>query len=188
MKPIWERYERREKDERLTGFWILLSAMIIAVLGTIFYNIACLVFVIVFGLFAMVFLQGYARPRIGRMLDDCKRAHKAELEYRADKKEMYWQFLLFCSPYYFAWQLCSLLLVVGIFWENPVVLWFMTSFPALFISTVILIPWREKWIDLGGKHGEYWRMHIWVYLSTLGVAALVLGAVILFFGVNPFLS
>ena len=65
MKPIWERYERREKDERLTGFWILLFAMIIAVLGTIFYNIACLVFAIVFAL-STVF-----SPIVVRICDIC---------------------------------------------------------------------------------------------------------------------
>ncbi len=188
MKPIWERYESKSREEGLTGFWILLGATLVALLGTFLYNVVCLVFVIVFGLFAMIFLQGYARPKLGRMLDDCKRAHKAEIEYRVDRKQMYKIFLLFCSPYYFTWQLCSLLLILGVFWENPVMLWFMTSFPALFISTVILIPWREKWIDLGGEKRNFWRMHIWVYLATLAVAAIVMGIMILFFGVDIFTS
>lgn len=188
MKPIWERYESKAREEGLTGFWILLAATLIALLGVFIFNIVCLVFVIVFGLFAMIFLQGYARPKLERMLDDCKRAHKAEQEYHTDKKQMYKLFLLFSSPYYFAWQMCSLLLILGILWENPVVLWFMTSFPALFVSTVILIPWREKWIDLGGEKKQYWCMHIWVYLSTLAVAAITMGFLILFLGVDTFFS
>ena len=185
MKPIWERYESKEKEEGLRGFFILLAATLIALLGVFFYNIVCLVFVIVFGLFAMIFLQGYARPKLRRMLDDCKRAHKAEADYHIDKKQLYKVFFLFCTPYYFAWLLCSLLLILGLFWENPVNLWFMTSFPALFVSAVILIPWREKWVDLGGKQWHYWRMHIYVYLVTLIISAFVMGGMLLFGIIDP---
>lgn len=186
MKPIWERYDRRMREEKLVGFWILVFATLLALVLTFVYNIVCLVFVIVFGMFASIFLQGYARPKLERLLDDCKRAHKAEREFSVDRKKMYFLFLLFSSPYYFMWQICSLLIILGMLWENPVALWFMTSFPALFISAVILIPWREKWTDLGGTSSQYWRMHVLVYITTLAVAAIVMAFLILWLGPQTF--
>lgn len=182
MKPIWQRYEWLKKEEGLLGFWILLGATLLSLLGVFLFNIACLVFVIVFGLFAGIFLQGYARPHVEHLLDDCRRAHKAEKEFFVEQRVLVKYFLMLASPFYFAWQLCSLLLILGMMWGNPINVWFMTSFPALFVCTFILIPWREKWKDLGGSAKSFWRMHALVYLGTLLVAALVFLVLYLIFG------
>ena len=105
MKPIWERYDVQMREEKLVGFWILVAAMLLSLVLVFVYNIVCLVFVIVFGIFAGIFLQGYARPKLERLIDDCKRAHKAEKEFFVEKKKMYRLFILFSTPYYFMWQI-----------------------------------------------------------------------------------
>lgn len=182
MKPIWKRYEWMRKEEGLLGFRILLGATVLSLLGVFLFNVVCLVFVIVFGLFAGIFLQGYARPYVENLLDEARRAHKAEKEFSVPLRTLSVYFMMLASPFYFAWQLCSLLLILGVMWENPINVWFMTSFPTLFISTFILIPWREKWKDLGGSAKKFWRLHALVYLGTLLVAAAVFLILLLIFG------
>lgn len=186
MKPIWYRYEKKKREESLTGFWILFGAMLLSLLGVIFLNIATLVFVIVFGFFAAIFLQGFARPRIEIMLDDCKRAHHREEELSIAEGVLTRHFLMLASPLYFVWQICSLLLILGVLWKKPVSIWFMTSFPALFICFFILIPWKEKWKDLGGTARRFWRLQMLVYLATLVLAALVFAVLLLVLGVDFF--
>ena len=186
MKPVWFRYDRKKREESLLGFWILLGATLIAILGTIFWNIVCLLFVIVFAIFAAIFLQGFARPRVEILLDECKRARASEEEFFVEMRAMAPYFLMLSSPHYLIWQICSLLLLLGTFWSNPVNLWFVTTFPALLISTFILIPQREKWNDLGGSSKHFWWMQILVYLVTLAVAALVLLVLYLVLGTEFF--
>lgn len=171
------RYEReadRKKRQRRnlrTSVIISGSMTVVSLLLTLFWNAAALTFFIVSGLVFSLLLNGGGKELWRDLHDEFKSTVMSNRPYKQNYRRMAGYLAMISAPFYFSWQISSLLLYVV---EDGFYMWVMTSFPILFVSTTIMIPLKDWWKEIDNNSSRrFWLQQIGVYVLTLLIGFLV---------------
>ena len=139
------RYEReadrkaRQRRNLKVALGVAGGLTVVSLLLTLFWNAAALTFFIVSGLVFSLLLNGGGKELWRDLHDEFKSTVMSNRPYKQNYRRMAGYLAMISAPFYFAWQISALLLYVV---ENGFYMWAMVSFPILFVSTVIMNPFK----------------------------------------------
>ena len=171
------RYEReadrkaRQRRNLKVSLGVTGVLTVVSLLLTLFWNAAALTFFIVSGLIFSLLLNGGGKELWRDLHDEFKSTVMSNRPYKQNHRRMAGYLAMISAPFYFAWQISSLLLYVV---EDGFYMWAMISFPILFVSTTIMIPFKDWWKAIDDNSSRrFWLQQIGVYVLTLLIGFLV---------------
>lgn len=171
------RYEReadrkaRQRRNLKVSLGVTGGLTVVSLLLTLFWNAAALAFFIAFGLVFSLLLNGGGKELWRDLRDEFKSAVMSNLPYKQNYRRMAGCLAMISAPFYFLWQISSLLLYVV---ENGFYMWGITSFPVLFLSATSMIPFKDWWKEIDDNSSlRFWLQQIGVYVLTLLIGFLV---------------
>lgn len=171
------RYEReadrkaRQRRNLRTSVIISGSVTVLALFLTFFWNVAALTLFLASGFVFTLFLNGGGKELWRDLRDEFKSAVMSNRPYKQNYRRMAGYLAMISAPFYFSWQISGLLLYVV---ENGFYMWAMVSFPVLFVSATIMIPFKDWWKEIDDNSScRFWLQQISVYVLTLLIGFLV---------------